>query len=153
MRQFYLSDPELFNIKIDPFDFKVYEYFCRNYDLKRLKAFVRMVDAADRLGTRMDNIKASLDRLSRITVNYKPLITHKNFTYFEMPRYKYFLESIKFRKNYTRAGWSKIKKNVNTYKNGLYEALEGITGIGSKFNQSCFLARRSGQNRKIFKYS
>ncbi len=50
MRQFYLSDPELFQIKIDPFDFKVYEYFCRNYDLKRLRAFVRMIDAADRLG-------------------------------------------------------------------------------------------------------
>ena len=39
----------------------------------------------------------------------------------DMPRYKYFLESIKFRKNYTRAGWSKLKQNVNSYKNGAYE--------------------------------
>ena len=48
MRQFYVSDPELFNIRIDAFDFKLYEYFCRNYDLKRLNAYVRMVDAADK---------------------------------------------------------------------------------------------------------
>ena len=48
MRQFYVSDPELFNIKIDAADFKLYEYFCRNYDLKRLNAYVRMVDAADK---------------------------------------------------------------------------------------------------------
>jgi hypothetical protein len=121
MRQFYLSDPELFNIKIDPFDFKVYEYFCRNYDLKRLKAFVRMVDAADRLGVKLDRIKASLDRLSRITVNYKPLITHKNFTYFEMPRYKYFLETIQFRKNYSGKGWNNVRRKVTKDLAGLYE--------------------------------
>ena len=121
MRQFYLSDPELFNIKIDPFDFKVYEYFCRNYDLKRLKAFVRMVDAADRLGTRMDNIKTSLDRLSRITVNYKPLITHKNFTYFEMPRYRHFLENIQFKKNYSYRGWKNTQRQAKTTLMGVYE--------------------------------
>jgi hypothetical protein len=121
MRQFYLSDPELFNIKIDPFDFKVYEYFCRNYDLKRLKAFVRMVDAADRLGVRLDRIKESLDRLSRINIDFKPLITHKNFTYFDLPRYKHFLESIQFRKNYSSKGWRGTQKQVNTTLNGVYE--------------------------------
>ena len=121
MRQFYVSDPALFDIKIDPFDFKLYEYFCRNYDLKRLNAYVRMVDAADKFKVPLPKIKESLDRLSRITIDFKPLITHKSFTYFDMPRYKHFLESIKFRKNYTRAGWSKLKQNVNSYKNGAYE--------------------------------
>jgi|TARA_R100001530_G_scaffold118140_1_gene85289 hypothetical protein len=121
MRQFYLSDPELFNIKIDAFDFKVYEYYCRNYDLKRLRAFVRMVDAADRLGVKLDHIKESLDRLSRINIDFKPLITHNNFTYFEMPRYKHFLESIQFRKNYSYRGWKQVQKNVKTTLNGVYE--------------------------------
>ena len=121
MRQFYLSDPELFNIKISSFDFMVYEYFCRNYDLKRLKAYVRMVDAADRLHVPMDKIKDSLDRLSRINIDFKPLITHKNFTYYEMPRYKYFLESIQFKKNFSSYGWKNIKRKVSKDLNGVYE--------------------------------
>ena len=121
MRQFYLSDPELFNIKISSFDFMVYSYFCRNYDLKRLRAFVRMVDAADRFKIPMDKIKESLDRLSRVHIDYKPLITHNNFTYFELPRYKYFLESIQFKKNFSSYGWKNIKRKVSKDLNGVYE--------------------------------
>ena len=68
------SDPELFNIKIDAFDFKLYEYFCRNYDLKRLNPYVRMVDAADKFKVPLPKIKESLDRLSRITIDFTPLI-------------------------------------------------------------------------------
>ena len=103
------------------FDFRLYEYLCKNYDLKRLSPFVRMVDCADNFTTPLPKIKEALDRLSKLNIDFKPLITHKNFTYFVMPRYKYFLESIKFRKNYTRAGWYKLKQNVDTYKNGIYE--------------------------------
>ena len=121
MRQFYLSDPKIFELGMSDFDFRLYEYLCKNYDLKRLTPYVRMVDCADYFSKPLPKIKEALERLSLLNIDYKPLITHKNFTYFDMPRYKYFLESIKFRKNYTRAGWSKIKQNVNTYKNGLYE--------------------------------
>jgi len=94
LRQFYISDPKIFDLDISAFDFRLYEYLCKNYDLKRL---------------------------SLLSIDYKPLITHKNFTYFDMPRYKHFLESIKFRKNYSRGGWSKLKQNINSYKNGAYE--------------------------------
>ena len=103
------------------FDFRLYEYLCKNYDLKRLSPYVRMVDCADNFTTPLPKIKEALDRLSKLNIDFKPLITHKNFTYFDMPRYKYFLESIKFRKNYTRAGWYKLKQNVNTYKDGRYK--------------------------------
>ena len=121
MRQFYISDPKLFDLDMSDFDFRLYEYLCKNYDLKRLTPYVRMVDCADHFLIPLTKIKEALQRLSLMSIDYKPLITHKNFTYFDMPRYKYFLESIKFRKNYTRAGWSKLKQNVNSYKNGAYE--------------------------------
>ena len=121
MRQFYLSDPLLFEIKSDDFDFKIYSYFCRNYDLKRLTAYVRMVDAADRFKTPLPKIKESLDRLSRITIDFKPLIKHQDFKYFELSRYKAFLESIQFRKHYTAKGWKQIRENVKDYKKGTYE--------------------------------
>ena len=121
MRQFYLSDHKIFDLKMSDFDFKLYSYLCKNYDLKRLTPFVRMVDCADTFSIPLPKIKEALERLSLMNIDYKPLITHKNFTYFNMPRYKYFLESIKFRKNYSRAGWSKLKQNVDTYKNGSYE--------------------------------
>ena len=38
-----------------------------------------------------------------------------------MPRYKKILEGIKFKKNFSQAGWNKIKQNVYTYKKGEYE--------------------------------
>jgi len=116
LRQFYISDPKIFELDMSAFDFRLYDY-----DLKRLSPYVRMVDCADNFTTPLPKIKEALQRLSLLSIDYKPLITHKNFTYFDMPRYKYFLESIKFRKNYSRAGWSKLKQNVNSYKNGAYE--------------------------------
>jgi len=121
LRQFYISDPKIFELDMSDFDFRLYEYLCKNYDLKRLSPYVRMVDCADQFSTPLPKIKEALQRLSLLSIDFKPLITHKNFTYFDMPRYKYFLESIKFRKNYSRAGWYKIKQNVKSYKDGAYE--------------------------------
>ena len=121
MRQFYISDPKIFELDMSASDFRLYEYLCKNYDLKRLTPFVRMVDCADQFSIPLPKIKESLQRLSLMNIDFKPLITHKNFTYFDMPRYKYFLESIKFRKNYSRAGWSKLKQNVSSYQNGTYD--------------------------------
>ena len=121
MRQFYISDPKIFELDMSAFDFRLYEYLCKNYDLKRLTPFIRMVDCADYFSKPLPKIKEALERLSLMNIDYKPLITHKNFTYFNMPRYKYFLESIKFRKNYSRAGWSKLKQNVSSYQNGAYD--------------------------------
>ena len=116
MRQFYISDPKIFELDMSDFDFRLYEYLCKNYDLKRLTAYVRMIDAADKFKVPLPKIKESLDRLSRISIDYKPLIKHQDFKYFEMPRYKAFLESIQFRKNYTAKGWRQIRSNVKDYK-------------------------------------
>ena len=121
MRQFYISDPKIFDLDMSAFDFRLYEYLAKNYDLKRLTPFVRMVDCADQFSTPLPKIKESLQRLSNLSIDYKPLITHKNFTYFDMPRYKYFLENIKFTKNYSNKGFNKVKQNIYTYKNGRYE--------------------------------
>jgi len=40
-------------------------------------------------------IEDALQRLSLLNIDYKPLITHKDFKYFDMPRYKYFLGEYK----------------------------------------------------------
>jgi len=46
LRQFYISDPKIFDLKMSAFDFKLYSYLCKNYDLKRLTPYVRMIDCA-----------------------------------------------------------------------------------------------------------
>ena len=114
MRQFYISDPKIFDLDISAFDFRLYEYLCKNYDLKRLSPYVRMVDCADNFSTPLPKIKEALQRLSLLSIDYKPLITHKNFTYFDMPRYKQFLENIKFKKDYSNKGFNKVKQNIYT---------------------------------------
>ena len=121
MRQFYLSDPKIFDLDMSAFDFRLYEYLCKNYDLKRLTCYVRMIDCSDQFSTPLPKIKESLERLSLMNIDFKPLITHKDFKYFEMPRYKHFLESIQFRKNYSTKGWRQTQKQVKTTLNGVYE--------------------------------
>ena len=115
------NDPGGLGTNLYQMNKKAQEYLCKNYDLKRLSPYVRMVDCADNFSTPLPKIKEALQRLSLMNIDYKPLITHKNFTYFDMPRYKYFLESIKFRKNYTRMGWNKLRQNVSSYQNGAYD--------------------------------
>jgi len=39
-----------------------------------------------------------------------------------MPRYKAFLESIRFTKNYSNKGFNKVKQNIYTYQNGNYDS-------------------------------
>ena len=34
MRQFYISDPAVFDLEMSAFDFRLYSYLCKNYDLK-----------------------------------------------------------------------------------------------------------------------
>ena len=111
----------MFELKMSDFDFKLYSYLCKNYDLKRLTPFVRMIDCADHMIVSLPKIKEALQRLSILNIDYKPLITHKNFTYFDMPRYKHFLETIKFQKNFSNKGFNKVKQNIYTYQNGNYD--------------------------------
>ena len=80
-----------------------------------------MIDCADHFVVPMPRIKDALQRLSLMNIDYKPLITHKNFTYFEMPRYKHFLQNIKFKKDFSNKGFSKVKQNIYTYQNGEYD--------------------------------
>ncbi len=121
MHQLYISDPKIFEIQISDFDFKLYSYLCKNYDLKRLKPYVRTVDCTRYMKVPFPKIEDALQRLSLLNIDYKPLITHKDFKYFDMPRYKYFLESIKFTKNYPDKGYSNLKRNIYTYLNGNYD--------------------------------
>jgi len=120
LRQFYISDPKIFDLKMSAFDFKLYSYLCKNYDLKRLTPYVRMIDCADHMIVPLHKIKEAMQRLALLNIDYKPLITHNNFTYFDMPRYKAFLESIRFTKNYSNKGFNKVKQNIYTYQNGNY---------------------------------
>ena len=112
----------MFELKMSNFDFKLYAYLCKNYDLKRLTPFVRIIDCADHMIVPLPKIKEALQRLSIQNIDYKPLITHKNFTYFDMPRYKHFLETIRFQKNFSNKGFNKVKQNIFTYKNGQYDS-------------------------------
>ena len=111
----------MFELKISDFDFRLYSYLSKNYNLKRLTPYVRIIDCAKLMKVPNSDIKDALQRLSLLNIDYKPLITHKDFKYFDMPRYKYFLESIKFTKNYPDKGYSNLKRNIYTYLNGNYD--------------------------------
>ena len=133
MKNFFVSDSKvLTENKIDPQDYRIYEYFCSNFNIKKVSAYIRIVDAAGHFALSQNQIKESLSRLSQIVIDGSPLVTIEdgpNYLIFDMPRYKRFLETIGFRKHNASVGW----KNLGNYirqsrpeakKNYLYPKLD-----------------------------
>ena len=74
-----------------------------NYNI--LNVDINIILETPHINSYIISMRKNLSQL--MNIDYKPLITHKNFTYFDMPRYKYFLENIKFTKNYSNKGFNK----------------------------------------------
>ena len=76
MKNFFISDSKvLTENKIDQQDYRIYEYFCSNFNIKKVSAYVRIVDAAGHFALSQNQIKESLSRLSQIVIDGSPLVT------------------------------------------------------------------------------
>ena len=115
MKNFSISDTKvLTENKISHFDFRIYEYLCSNFNVKKISAYVRITDVAGHFALSLPQVKESLGRLSKIVIDGSPLLTIEDgphYLIFDMPRHKEFLNSIGFRKHSASAGW----KNLSSY--------------------------------------
>ena len=115
MKNFSITDTKvLTENKVSHFDYRIYEYLCANFNIKKVSAYVRITDIAGHFTLSLPQVKESLGRLSKIVIDGSPLLTIEDgphYLIFDMPRHKKFLDSIGFRKHSAAAGW----KNLSSY--------------------------------------
>ena len=118
MSKFYLTDPNINTLPLTDLQFRIYQYLCGQYNIKKQQAFVRIVNIAGQFKLTKDEVQEELIVLSEIRHLDLPLITIKQDKYisFDMPSHKKFLESIGFKK-YQSAGWKVLNGHLKEIHN------------------------------------
>ena len=118
MSKFYLTDPNINTLPLTDLQFRIYQYLCGQYNIKKQEAFVRIVNIAGQFKLTKDEVQEELIALSEIRHLDLPLITIKQDKYisFDMPSHKKFLESIGFKK-YQSAGWKVLNGHLKEIHN------------------------------------
>jgi len=118
MSKFYLTDPNINTLPLTDLQFRIYQYLCGQYNIKKQQAFVRIVNIAGQFQLTKDDVQEELIALSEIRHLDLPLITIKQDKYisFDMPSHKKFLESIGFKK-YQSAGWKVLNGHLKEIHN------------------------------------
>ena len=106
MSKFYLTDPNINNLPMTDLQFRIYQYCCANYNVKKQEAFIRIVNIGGLFQLTKNEVQEQLIELSKIKHLDLPLIAIKNDKYisFDMPSHRKFLESIGFKK-FSNYGW------------------------------------------------
>ena len=118
MSKFYLTDPNINLLPLTDLQFRIYQYLCGQYNVKKKQAFIRIVNIGGQFQLTKDEVQEQLIELSKIKHLDLPLISieQKNYISFDMPAHKKFLESIGFKK-FSNYGWRVLNghlKEINT---------------------------------------
>ena len=118
MSKFYLTDPNINNLPMTDLQFRIYQYCCANYNVKKQEAFIRIVNIGGLFQLTKNEVQEQLIELSKIKHLDLPLIAIRNNKYisFDMPAHKKFLESIGFKK-YSNYGWRVLNSHLNEINN------------------------------------
>ena len=119
MSNFYLADPNILTAPLNQQEFKIYHYLCKNYNVSKHTAFVKLVDIAGLFQLTVHEVETILVKFCTIKVNDLPLmkITKERYEIFSMPSHKKFLEEIGFKQNSSYKGY----KAINGYLKQLSE--------------------------------
>ena len=120
MSKFYLTDPNINTLPLTDIQFRIYQYLCAQYNIKKQQAFIRIVNIGGQFQLTKDEVQKELIELSKIKHLDLPLVSieEKNYISFDMPAHKKFLESIGFKK-FSNHGWRVLNghlKEINTKK-------------------------------------
>ena len=132
MSNFYLSDPNiLINGNIKPLEYRIYSYCCSQFNVKKMSAFIRIVNIGGQFQLSKEEVEKILISLSNIRLYERELISIKDgpkYILFDMPAHKYFLENIGFKKYKSYKGWKALsgylKQREDTGKVYLYPDLD-----------------------------
>ena len=118
MSKFYLTDPNINILPLTDLQFRIYQYLCGQYNIKKHQAFIRIVNIGGQFQLTKDEVQEELIKLSEIRHLDLPLISieEKKYISFDMPAHKKFLQSIGFKK-FSNYGWRVLNghlKELNT---------------------------------------
>ena len=118
MSKFYLTDPNINTLPLDDLQFRIYQYLCGQYNVKKRQAFIRIVNIGGQFQLTKDEVQEQLIELSKIKHLDLPLISIKqeNYISFDMPAHKKFLESIGFKK-FSTYGWRVLNSHLKEIHN------------------------------------
>ena len=113
MSIFYLSDPLVLNeLRLQDDDFRIYQHCCRQFNVKTLNCFIRLVDIAGQFQISVEQVQHSLARMTIIRIEGEPLIKIKDsgkYLVFDMPRHRVFIKSIGFQRFNSSKGWKALR--------------------------------------------
>nr|BAR33730.1 hypothetical protein [uncultured Mediterranean phage uvMED] len=117
MQKFYLADKEILKLQITDQQFRTYNYWCSQYNVKSLKPFINYIQTANDLLIPVDKVKNILTDLSKITVEGDALIAivdnkAARRIEFDLPRYKSFIQSIGFLGYTSAKGWTNLQQHL-----------------------------------------
>ena len=132
MSNFYLSDPNIvINGNIKPLEYRIYSYCCSQFNVKKMSAFIRIVNIGGQFQMTKEEVEKILISLSKIRLYERELISIKDgpkYIIFDLPAHKYFLENIGFKKYKSYKGWRALngylKQREDTGKVYLYPELD-----------------------------
>lgn len=113
MSKFYLTDPKIFNLKLQDKSFIVYQHCCSNFNIKKFEPFIRLINIANDLKIGMDQVNNAITNLTYHKLDGLPLVTMEHngkWVEYDMPSHKFFLERIGFTRLSSTAGYNKVKK-------------------------------------------
>ena len=118
MSKFYLTDPNINTLPLTDLQFRIYQYLCAQYNVKKQSAFVRIVNVGGQFQLTKDEVQEELIALSKVKHLELPLITIKQEKYisFDMPAHRKFLESIGFKK-FSTYGWRVLNNHLKEIHN------------------------------------
>ena len=120
MSNFYLSDPNIvINGNLKPLEYRIYSYCCSQFNVKKMQAFIRLVNIGGQFQKTKEEVEEILICLNKIKFYERPLISikeGKDYIEFDMPAHKYFLKQIGFEKYKMSNGWKALNgylKQIN----------------------------------------
>ena len=117
MQKFYLADKEVIKLQISDQHFRVYNYWCAQYNVKKLKSFINYIQTASDLFIPVDKVKKILTDLCNVVVEGDALVSatnneaHRRID-FDLPRYKSFIKSIGFLGYNSAKGWTNLQQHL-----------------------------------------
>jgi len=145
MSNFFLNDQNvLINGNITPLEYRIYSYCCAQFNVKKMTAFIRIVNIGGQFQMTKEEVENILINLSKIKVNDKQLISIKegpDYPLFDMPAHRSFLENIGFKKYKSYKGWRALRGYLNQRDTGKvylypgldqYELLEKLESLPQK---------------------
>jgi len=115
-RKFYISSSHLItNKKLNDEQYRVYQFLCEQFSMRKLQAYIKFPDIAGFFGISFQQVRDHLNYFSTVEIDNKKLIEaiwNGKYIKYNMPYYKSLLEDVGFNLVKSDTGFKNLKKEI-----------------------------------------